>query len=200
MRAILLTLAFLVSTQAIAADEGSADAGRTKAAVCAACHGAEGNSVNPEWPNLAGQHAGYIVKQIAAFKSGARSNPLMSGIAATVSEQDAADLGAYFASLKRMQGTAEPEAVHAGQRLYRGGNKDKGLSACIACHGPNGDGNAPGGIPLIGGQHATYVLAQLKAYAAGERKTDQAQIMRNIAAAMSADDMHNVAGYVQGLH
>jgi cytochrome c553 len=200
MRAFLLTLACLVCVKAMAADTGSVEAGRTKAAVCAACHGPEGISTNAEWPNLAGQHASYIARQIAAFKSGARTNPLMSGIAAGLSEQDAADLGAYFASFKRMQDAADPGAVRTGQRLYRGGNKSKGLSACIACHGPNGDGNAPGAIPAVGGQHATYTIAQLKAYAAGERKTDQAQIMRNIAALLGADEMQAIAGYLQGLH
>jgi cytochrome c553 len=199
MRAILLTL-LLVCVNAVAAEAGSVDAGRTKAAVCAACHGPDGISVNPEWPKLAGQHAGYIAKQIAAFKAGARTNPLMSGIAAGLSDQDAADLGAYFASLGRMRGTGDPDRVRSGQRLYRGGNKAKGLSACIACHGPNGDGNAPGAIPALGGQHATYIAAQLKAYADGERTSDQAQIMRNIAALMSPDEMAAVAGYVQGLH
>jgi cytochrome c553 len=110
------------------------------------------------------------------------------------------DLGAYFSSLKITVGAADPALVHAGERIYRGGNRAKGLSACIACHGPDGRGNQPGGIPALGGQHAQYTAAQLKAYAAGERRSDPNQIMRNIAALMSPEEIAAVASYVQGLH
>jgi cytochrome c553 len=201
MRAILLlALSLYVCVGVAVAEEGSAEAGRNKAGVCAACHGPDGNSVNPEWPSLAGQHARYVTRQIEAFKTGTRTNPLMAGIVATLTDQDAADLGAYFSSLKITTGVADPALVRAGQRLYQGGNKAKGLSACIACHGPDGRGNQPGGIPALGGQHAQYTTAQLKAYAAGERRSDPNQIMRNIAALMSADEITAVASYIQGLH
>jgi cytochrome c553 len=200
MRAILLLALSLYASGAAAAEEASADAGHQKAAVCAACHGPDGNSVNPEWPSLAGQHARYVARQIDAFKSGNRSNPLMAGIAAGLTPQDAADLGAYYSSLSITVGEADPALVHAGERLYRGGNRAKGLSACIACHGPDGRGNQPGGIPALGGQHAQYTAAQLKAYAAGERRSDPNQIMRNIAALMSPEEIAAVASYVQGLH
>ncbi len=201
MRAIVLLALSLYACSAVAvAEEGSAEAGRAKAGVCAACHGADGNSVNPEWPSLAGQHARYVSRQIDAFKTGTRTNPLMAPIAATITAQDAADLGAYFSSLKITTGVADPAVARAGQRLYQGGNRAKGLSACIACHGPDGRGNQPGAIPALGGQHAQYTTAQLKAYAAGERRSDPNQIMRNIAALMSPDEITAVASYIQGLH
>lgn len=201
MRALLLlAVPILASLGAVAQEEGSIEAGKTKSAVCAACHGPDGNSVNPEWPSLAGQHARYIVKQIEAFKSGTRANPLMSPIAAGLSPQDTLDLAAYYSSLPTKVGTADPALVRAGQRLYRGGDRAESLSACIACHGPDGRGNQPGGIPSLSGQHATYTAAQLKAYAAGERRSDPNQIMRNIAALMSPDDIAAVSSYVEGLH
>jgi cytochrome c553 len=201
MRALLLlAVPILASFGAVAQEEGSIEAGKTKSAVCAACHGPDGNSVNPEWPSLAGQHARYIVKQIEAFKSGTRNNPLMSGIAAGITPQDATDLAAYYSSLPVKLGTADPALLRTGQRLYRGGNRAESLSACIACHGPDGRGNLPGGIPSLSGQHATYTAAQLKAYAAGERRSDPNQIMRNVAALMSPDDIAAVASYVEGLH
>jgi cytochrome c553 len=201
MRALaLLAVPILVSFAAVAQEEGSLEAGRTKSAVCAACHGPDGNSVNPEWPSLAGQHARYIVKQIEAFKSGTRTNPIMAGIAAGLTPQDAVDLGTYYSSLPVKVGTADPALVRAGQRLYRGGNRTKSVSACIACHGPDGRGNLPGGIPSLSGQHATYTAAQLKAYATGERRSDPNQIMRNVATLMTPDDIAAVASYVEGLH
>ena len=201
MRALLLlAVPILASFGAVAQEEGSIEAGKTKSAVCAACHGPDGNSVNPEWPSLAGQHARYIVQQIEAFKSGTRTNPLMSGIAAGITPQDAADLAAYYSSLPVKVGTADPALLRAGQRLYRGGKRAESLSACIACHGPDGRGNLPGGIPSLSGQHATYTAAQLKAYATGERRSDPNQIMRNVAALMSPDDIAAVASYVEGLH
>jgi len=200
MRAFLLLALPLCAFGAAALADGSPEAGQQKAAVCAACHGPDGNSVNPEWPSLAGQHAHYVTRQIDAFKAGTRTNPIMAGIAAGITAEDAADLGAYFSSLKITVGAADPALVHAGERLYRGGNRTKGVSACIACHGPDGRGNQPGGIPALGGQHAQYTAAQLKAYAAGERRSDPNQIMRNIAALMSPEEMAAVASYVQGLH
>src|SRR6187551_2769587 len=131
MRALLLlAVPILASFGAVAQEEGSIEAGKTKSAVCAACHGPDGNSVNPEWPSLAGQHARYIVKQIEAFKSGTRNNPLMSGIAAGITPQDATDLAAYYSSLPVKLGTADPALLRAGQRLYRGGNRAESLSAC----------------------------------------------------------------------
>jgi cytochrome c553 len=176
---------------------GDPAAGKAKAAVCAACHGVDGNSTNPEWPKLAGQGAPYLFKQLTAFKAGKRQNPIMQGQVATLSEQEMRDLAAYFASQQIQVGAANPEAVTLGERLYRGGNADKGIPACMGCHGPAGAGNPAALYPALGGQHAQYVVNQLKAYAEGQR---QQLMMSDIAARMSKKEMEDVASYIQGLY
>jgi cytochrome c553 len=179
---------------------GDAAAGQARAVTCAACHGVDGNSLNPEWPSLAGQHESYVVKQLQAFKSGARQNVLMSGQAMALSDQDMADIAAWFAGQKPAAKTADPALVDVGQRLYRGGNKEAGVPACIACHGPDGLGNLTAAWPMVAGQQANYTAAQLAAYRSGERKTDgDTQIMRNVAARLTDDEIKAVASYIQGL-
>lgn len=179
--------------------EGNAAAGQAKAAACVACHGVDGNSVNPEWPSIAGQHAGYLVKQLQAFKSGARKNDLMTPMALPLSPQDMEDLAAHFAAQTPRGLEAEKSKVELGQRLYRGGNDKTQLPACIACHGPNGRGNPPAQYPSLSGQHATYVAAQLNAYKKGTRTTDATKAMNEIAARLSDEEIQAVASYVQGL-
>ena len=178
---------------------GSAEAGQAKSATCMACHGMDGNSPNPEWPSIAGQHAGYIEGQLKAFKAGERQNDLMSPMAMILSEEDMADLAAYFSSQKATGGETEPSKLAAGQRVYRAGNVEAGVMACAGCHGPNGRGNPFAGYASIQGQHATYVAAQLRAYKAGTRQTDPNQMMRNVAALLSDEEIDAVASYVQGL-
>jgi cytochrome c553 len=180
---------------------GNAEAGQARSATCAACHGVDGNSVNPQWPSLAGQDAGYIARQLRAFKSGERENPLMSPQAMGLSDQDVEDLAAYFSSKNIAGGTADAELAPAGERLYRGGNLEANISACAACHGPTGRGNPPASYPALAGQHADYVVAQLRAYREGSRKTDAQmnQMMRNVAARMTDNEMRAVAAYIQGL-
>jgi cytochrome c553 len=200
---LLTVLCGLQAGAAFAAEQpvvGSAEKGQAKAAPCVACHGVNGNSVNPEWPNLAGQHESYIRRQLQAFKNDERQNPLMTPMAKPLSEQDMADLGAYYAEQKST-GTleAEPSKVELGQKLYRAGNAEKGIPACAACHGPDGAGNPPAGYALLKGQHATYTIAQLKAYRAGTRQTDPNQMMRNVAAQLSDEEIDAVASYIQGL-
>jgi cytochrome c553 len=179
---------------------GSADEGQSKSTACIACHGPNGNSANPEWPNLAGQHAQYVRKQLEAFKNGARKNPLMTPMAMGLSEDDMEDLGAYFAAQKPAA-TLEADAskVPLGQRVYRSGDPKSGAPACSSCHGPTGDGNPPASYPAVRGQYATYVAAQLRAYRAGTRQTDQNQMMRNVASTMSDEQIDAVASYIQGL-
>lgn len=175
-------------------------AGKAKSAVCAACHGADGNSVNPEWPVLAGQHPNYIVNQLLAYQEGQRANALMSAQAMALDDSARADLAAYYSAQALAPKTADPQLVEAGKRLYRGGNPATGVSACTACHGPDGKGYPGGtGIPRVSGQHATYLAAQLRLYASGERRSDMNQMMRNIAAAMSDEEIEAVSSYMQGL-
>jgi cytochrome c553 len=195
----LLVLSFGLCASAVALGQGSAEKGEAKATACIACHGPSGNSANPEWPSLAGQHEQYIRKQLQAFKSGARKNPLMTPMAMGLSDDDMADLGAYFAAQKPAGLEADPGKLAVGQRVYRSGDSKNGLPACSACHGPAGDGNPPAAYPALRGQYATYVAAQLRAYRAGTRQTDPTQMMRTVASTMSDEQIDAVASYVQGL-
>lgn len=181
--------------------QGSVAAGQSKAAVCAACHGADGNSPNPIWPSLAGQHADYIARQIEAYKSGQREDALMTSFAAPLSAEDVADIGAYFEAQSVTPKTADPSLVELGEQLYRGGVADRGVPACIACHGPAGKGNPLAGYPSVGGQHATYIANTLAAYASGTRRSDASSnlMMRDIAALLSDAEIQAVASYMQGL-
>ena len=181
--------------------DGSADEGQAKATPCVACHGVNGNSANPQWPSLAGQTAPYIIKQLKAFKAGDRQDPLMSPMAAPLSDDDIEDLAAFFQAQTATGLEAEPSKVAVGQRLYRGGDPVAGIAACTSCHGPNGRGVAAAGYPSLRGQHATYVATQLKAYRSGARKTDQLQnqVMRDVANRLTDSQIDAVASYVQGL-
>jgi len=184
------------------AQEGSVEAGRTKSVTCAACHGADGNSITPDWPSLAGQHATYIVRQIRAFKAGERTDVTMKPFADLLSEQDMLDLAAYFSAQTPTPKGADPALVTLGQQIYRGGVPERGIAACIACHGPDGAGNPLAAYPRISGQHAAYVTKTLNAYASGDRRSDveQNQMMRNIAGLLFEDEIRALASYVQGLN
>lgn len=196
---LLLVAAVLPVSDTLAA--GDVEQGRAKSVTCAACHSADGNSINPEWPSLAGQHPNYLSNALHDFKNGQRSNVLMSSQATALEDQEIEDLAAFFATQKPSKRTADPALVEQGERLYRGGNIDKGVSACMACHGPGGRGNPGAGYPVLAGQHAAYTANQLMAYRAGERQTDaeQNQVMRNISALMSDKEIQAVASYIQGL-
>lgn len=186
-----------VSGPALAA--GDAAAGKAKSASCVACHGTDGNSMNPEWPTLAGQHPGYIAKQLRNFKAGERSNALMSPMAAPLSEQDMEDLAAYYSSQTAKPGEADAALVEQGRALYRGGNMSTGVAACVACHGPSGAGNPTANFPSLRGQHASYTINQLKTFQRGERANDAGKMMQNIAAKMTEAEMQAVASYIQGM-
>jgi cytochrome c553 len=201
MKKILLAIvSTIIMTFQVIQAQGDAEAGKTKAEVCATCHGPAGNSVTPEWPKLAGQHAAYIGKQLSDFKSGVRKNPTMSPMAAPLSEQDMADLGTFYAAQNRTTDSADPELVKAGEKLYRGGNSETGVPACMACHGPAGAGNPAAGFPALSGQHAAYTAIQLQAYKSGERTNDKAGMMRTIAGRMSDAEIKAVSSYIAGLH
>ncbi len=178
---------------------GSVEAGATKAVVCQACHGANGNSVNPEWPSLAGLGADYIAAQLQNFKEGKRNNAIMMPNAMALSPQDMADLGAYFDSLPNTGLEADPSYYQAGEKLYRGGSQARGIPACMACHGPTGRGNESAKFPALRGQHSVYVIKQLTDYASGARGTGPNGIMQTIAKRLSPDDMRDIASYVQGI-
>ena len=195
------SLLVLVSVQAFA--KGDATAGQTKSAICAACHGADGNSMVPNWPKLAGQHEQYLLRQLELIKSGARSVPEMAGITPGLSEQDMADISAYFAAQTNTGGVADESSVELGERIYRAGNADSVVPACMACHGPAGEGNPLAGYPALAGQHPVYTSNMLTKYRAGENwgeKDAPSQIMNGSASELTDEEISAVASYIQGLH
>ncbi len=187
----------LVSISAFSAN--SIEAGASKAVVCQACHGANGNSPNPEWPSLAGIGADYIADQLKNFKEGKRANPVMMPMSASLTPDDMTNLGAYFDSLVNTGLEADPSYWKAGEKLYRGGDEARGIPACMACHGPTGRGNVPAKFPALRGQHSVYVMKQLNDYASGARPAGPNGIMQTIAKRLSPEDIRNLASYLQGL-
>lgn len=193
---IVLVLSGLVTFGAKAAD---VEAGKAKSAICAGCHGADGNSSNPAWPSLAGQHATYLYKQLVDFKKGRRVNAQMTGMVAALTEADMKNLAAYYESLPARPVDFNEALIETGQNIYRGGIAETSVAACMACHSPSGSGNDPAGWPSLTNQHPEYIVAQLKAFKHGERANDIGKMMRNVAARMSDEEMESVAAYVAGI-
>lgn len=168
---------------------------------CAACHGQTGLSSNPQWPSLAGQHASYLIRQLQDFKKGTlRNAAAMNAISAALTENELRELADFYAQQSPPQGTTPEKFLKRGELLYRGGDFAKHITACIACHGPQGTGNAQAGFPVLRGQHALYTIQQLQAFKDGKRSNDLNSIMRDISSRMSQEDMEAVAYYIQGLH
>lgn len=207
LKLFMLLVAAMAAPAAMAA--GDASAGQEKAAACAACHGQDGNSPSGEYPSLAGQGAPYLVKQLQEFKSGTRNNPIMMGMTAGLSEQDMEDIAAYYAKQTPVPGQADPELVEQGERLYRGGDMEKGIPACSGCHGPAGQGVEAAGFPALAGQHVDYLEAQLKAFRVAGREdigdnlatrdNDPQAMMRTIAGKMSDGQIQAVSSFLSGL-
>lgn len=194
-------LSLLVSLPVLAI--GDADAGQGKAALCAACHGADGNSVVPNWPKLAGQHAPYLERQIGLIKSGLRPVPEMAGIAIGLSDQDMADLAAYFSSQTNNAGLTDETLRAAGELLYRSGNPETDIPACMSCHGPAGEGNPLSGYPQLAGQHAVYSEKMLTGFRAGTTwgaDDSSSKIMTDVANRLTDAEIKAVASYIQGLY
>ena len=188
---------------------GDVEAGKQKSAPCAACHGADGNSVNPAWPNLAGQGEKYLADQLQLFKDRIRVNTLMNPQAQNLSEQDILDLAAYYSSQTPKIGVADTtkkfqgeEIYVIGERIYRGGNPESGVPACMSCHAPNGVGNTAAKFPRLAGQHSVYTAAQLRAYRSGARyqPEDHLNMMKKITSYMTEQEIEAVAEYIAGLH
>ncbi len=200
------------------ANPGNAEAGASKAAVCAACHGLDGNSADPQYPKIAGQHEAYLAKQLVLFKTGARPNPVMLGFVVTLSAQDMRDIGAYFAKQHGNAGLADETVisgelspyngqriVDVGERIYRGGIADRGVPACTACHGPSGRGVPGPSYPMLGGQHAQYLTTALNTFKAtkvGAPELNDANYaaMAQIAGRLTDEEIVAVASYLEGLH
>ena len=202
-----LVLIFTLMASYSVAAQGDIDAGKLKATTCVGCHGSDGNAIIGQYPKLAGQHADYLVKQLADYKlavtsSGAqgRSNAIMAGMAAALSATDMADLGAYFSSLP-ISGNTTPENVIAiAEPLYRFGDSDRGIAACISCHGPRGNGTSLSGFPKISGQNAQYIQLQLQAFRSSARNNDLNAMMRSAAVKLNDNEIEALSAYVGGLH
>ena len=178
-----------------------AEAGRAKAQVCAACHGVDGNSVNPTWPILAGQHKGYLEKQLRDYREGRRRNEQMQAMAAPLSDEDITDLAAYFSqSSPKSAATSQETLARLGEKIYRYGKPGSNVPSCMGCHGPAGKGNPLAGYPSLYGQHSAYTEAQLKQLATGERDNDDNALMRTIAGRMTFAEIRAVSEYIMGLH
>jgi len=201
LASIALVFAGSSMLMAGAAVAGDAAAGKAKSAACGGCHGFDGNSPVATYPKLAGQNEAYITKQVKDFKANSdRQNPIMFGMVAALSDADAADIGAYFQSQSVKEAAAfDADKIAEGREMYKGGDLQKGIPACQACHGPTGAGTAGIGFPQLGGQYVEYTLAQLKAFKDGSRKNDAKKLMRSIVEKMSEKDMVAVANYIASL-
>ena len=196
----------------IAADDPSADpwlpkgdaaAGESKTAVCMACHGADGNSLNGEWPSLAGQHASYLARQTRLYKSGARENATMLGMSAALSDQDIADISAFYAQQKVSLGAANPDLADLGRALYEGGDAEREIPACMGCHGPSGRGNPGPPYPAVAGQKAQYSALTLRAFREGAvwgTGDDANAVMSEVAANLTDEEISALASYMEGLY
>lgn len=180
------------------------DAGRALTATCVACHGEDGNSIVPAYPSIAGQNARYLFRQMQLMRDGARPPGLMAGQLDNHTDAELADLAAYYEAQTPAVGQADPEqALQLGEAIYRGGLLDKRVSACTACHAPDGSGNALAGFPRLSGQQPDYLIEQLKAYREGMRKTDTDTyegMMRQNAANLTDGEIAAIAHYLVGLH
>jgi cytochrome c553 len=204
---LLLGLAMCAAPLAGAEQQAKADSAKGQSIankVCAACHGADGNSPTPANPKLAGQIPEYIQKQLGNFKSvpgkkAERENPIMGGMAAGLSAEDMRDVAAYFAAQLPKPGAAKhPETLALGRKIWRGGDPAKGVPACAACHGAAGAG-LPAQYPRLAGQYPDYIEVQLKAFRAAERRNDANKMMQSIASRMSDPEIRAVADYISGL-
>ena len=208
--AVLATSALALAPTAVRADNSAAaTAGEAKAAVCTACHGVNGNSVNPEWPNLAGQGSAYIKEQLKLFRAGHRNNLVMYPMAVALTDDDIRDLAAYYSRQTPTGLEADPATVKAGEALYRGGDRARNIPSCASCHGPRGVGMTTAGYPTLRGQHATYTIKALNDYATEQRYVDvntgektrsrNGHMMTSIAKRLTDEDKAALASYIQGL-
>jgi cytochrome c553 len=212
--ALSLTLA-LAGLSSVLHAEANAQAGKEKSATCVSCHGDQGNSMVSTFPKLAQQHPSYLIKQLQAFKNGTRKNPMMSAMAAGLSDEDMADIAAYYAEHKishnslpvldeddddkpavKNKDEAVQTLIKQGSDLYRNGDLVREVSACIACHGPLGDGNKPAAFPLVKSQHADYLIKTLSDFKSGERANNPDNMMHMIAKKMSPEEIKAVSYYI----
>ena len=207
MKKLLPILLLTVGLAPSALAQGNAEKGKMKSQTCTACHATDGNSVVASYPKIAGQHAKYLEKQLKEFRLASqtagkegRNNAVMNGMAANLSDEDIADLSAYYAGQTAKDGSSPEDVVEVGAKLYRGGDLERGITACIACHGPRGNGTSLSGFPDISGQHAEYTKMQLEAFRSGKRNNDLNGMMRDIAKRLTDEDIEVLSKYMAGLH
>lgn len=210
MKKIALSLTILLGTLSASnatAFDGDVNAGKEKSATCAACHGPDGNAPVNIYPKIAGQHADYIYKQLQEFKLGmtsggkeGRMDPVMSGMAMPLSDQDMKDLAAYFSSLNMSEGVTPKDVVEVGQQLYKAGDAERGIPACAACHGPRGNGTSLAKFPKVSFQHPEYIKSQLEKFRDGTRNNDLNGMMQDIAKKLTDKDIEVLSKYLGGLH
>jgi cytochrome c553 len=208
MKKIALFVGLYISFTGFAmAATGNAEAGQQKAAVCAACHGPDGNASSDMYPKLAGQHESYLLKQLLDYKLAAesggekgRADAIMQSQVMSLSQQDMADLAAFFASQTMSAGTAPEDVIAAGKKLFISGDEERHIPSCAACHGPRGDGMGLANFPDISGQHAAYTKQQLLKFRAGERTNDMNGMMQDVASKLSDKDIEILSQYIQGLY
>ncbi len=197
IKAAMLGLTGMMAVTSVQAADIAA--GQAKAATCAGCHGADGNSVNVIWPRLAGQHASYLEKQLRDFKSGKRKDATMTAMVAPLNDDDIKNIAAYFASQKPAAAKFDASLVEKGQDIYRGGITDIKVAACMGCHSPTGEGNGPAVFPALKGQHPEYIVMQLEHFKDGTRSNDTGKMMSSLVKRMSTDEMKAVAAYIAGM-
>ena len=178
---------------------GDVEAGKSKSIVCSACHGQDGNSINPLWPSLAGQHKQYTIHTLRAYQNGTRVDAVMQAQVMALTEQDLEDIAAYYNAQTMQKKDYDYGLARKGESLYRGGNASTGIAACIACHGPTGRGNPGAGYPSLAGQHAEYTADALKGYIKTERKAGLNDMMQSLATRLTAEEIEAVSEYIQAL-
>lgn len=196
----IATAAMLLGMVSTAWAAGDPVVGKQKAALCIGCHGADGNSSNPDWPSLAGQHAEYLTKQINDFKSKARTDGTMNAMVGGLSDADTVNIAAFFASNKAKVVGANKDSIELGKNIYRGGIAKRGVAACASCHGPSGAGNPAAKFPALSGQHAKYTAKALNDFASSARSNDAQSMMRDVAGKLKANEIKAVAEYIAGLN
>ena len=198
-----IAIALLTLSAAPAMAAGDPEAGQSKATVCAACHGMDGNSQVAQWPKIAEQHEGYLARQTRLVREQMREVPQMYPIVQNLSDEDIADISAWYASQTIKPGVADEALVEQGRALYHGGNRESGVPSCMGCHGPAGNGIPGAGFPMVRAQHATYTADRLRSYRDGETNGPNdpySKIMVGVAANLTDSEIEAVASYIEGLH
>lgn len=209
MNKVLVSLLLTLGVTGMAQAGGDPQAGKEKVTVCGACHGMDGNSPAPNFPKLSGQGERYLLKQLRDIRAGSAADAPagtgrkileMTGLLSALSDQDLADIAAYYSRQKTPTGAADPALAERGEKLFRGGKLESGMPACTGCHAPDGSGNDLALYPRLAGQHGTYLGKQLTDFREGNRTNDgDSMVMRSIAAKLSNKDIEALASYIQGL-